>query len=74
MRQLLTLSLLASTSLINAQQCDWLTSASIDFDSNPSMPSEVMASAPGRLVIGRNTTGDFILRADALRSRGDGGT
>ena len=60
MRQLLTLSLLASTSLINAQQCDWLTSASIDFDSNPAMPSEVMASAPGRLVIGRNTTGDFI--------------
>lgn len=60
MRQLLTLSLLASTSWINAQQCDWLTSASIDYDSNPSMPSEVMASAPGRIVIGRNTTGDFV--------------
>jgi hypothetical protein len=60
MRHLLTLSLLASTALINAQQCDWLTSASIDYDSNPSMPSEVMASAPGRLVVARNTTGDFV--------------
>ena len=60
MHRLLTVSLLLCTTLIHAQQCDWLTSATIDYDMNPSMPSEVLASAPGRLVAARNTTGDFV--------------
>lgn len=60
MRKHLTLFTFASASLLHAQQCDWLTSAPIDYDSNPSMPSEVMASAPERLVVGRNTSGAFL--------------
>ncbi|MBL7938437.1 MAG: hypothetical protein JNL43_03680 [Flavobacteriales bacterium] len=61
MRHTLTLALLAvSAQFVRAQQCDWLTSASIDYDLNPTLPSEVIASAPGRLVIARNTTGYFI--------------
>lgn len=60
MRPILTLLLCCSMALLEAQQCSWLTSVSIDYDMNPSMPAEVLASAPGRLVIGRNTTGDFV--------------
>lgn len=42
------LSLALCTGL-SAQQVDWLTSASIDFNMNPGMPDEVLASAPGFL-------------------------
>ena len=44
MRRIPMLSLLFSATLIHAQQCEWLTSVSIDHDLNPSMPTEVMAT------------------------------
>lgn len=64
MRNLHTLSLLATTTLLHAQQCDWLTSASIDYDSNPSMANEVLAGAPGFVVAARQTSGVFLYGID----------
>lgn len=60
MRPLLTLSLLLSTTLIHAQQCDWLTNAAVEYELNPSLPNEVLAGAPGRLVLARQLSGDFV--------------
>lgn len=60
MRQLLTVSLVASTLLINAQQVDWLASWPMAFGANPAMTDQVLASAPGHLVGMRQATGTFI--------------
>lgn len=60
MRHAHSLFLSCITMGLQAQQCEWLTSAPIDYEMNPSMASEVLASAPGRLVTGRNTTGDYV--------------
>ncbi|MBL7952688.1 MAG: T9SS type A sorting domain-containing protein [Flavobacteriales bacterium] len=60
MRSYITLSVVALAAWSHAQDCQWLTSVPIEYDMNPSMPNEVMASAPGRLVVGRSSTGDFV--------------
>lgn len=60
MRRVLILCLLFSATLVHAQQCDWLTSATVEYELNPSMPNVVLAGAPGRLVLARQLSGDFV--------------
>jgi hypothetical protein len=50
--------LLVSTG--HAQQVDWLTSAPVTFNSNPSMTDQVLTSAPGYLVGMRQLSGVFV--------------
>jgi len=43
-----------------AQQVDWLTSAPVAYTMNPSMPDQVLTSAPGYLVGERQLSGVFV--------------
>ena len=58
--RLFTLSLVAALATVaSAQQVDWLTSAPVAYTMNPSMPDQVLTSAPGYLVAERQMSGDL---------------
>lgn len=64
MRHRLTFFLLLSASLIHGQQCDWLTSAPVAYENNPSMANVVLASAPDKLIAARQVSGVFVYGSD----------
>ncbi|MGV3637501.1 MAG: hypothetical protein ACO1NQ_07620, partial [Flavobacteriales bacterium] len=64
MRHTLVLIILGCTAALRAQQCTWLSSEPLAYESNPSMPNVVLASAPDRLVAALQNSGVFIYGSD----------
>lgn len=64
MRNLLVLSIMGCTAVLRAQQCTWLHAEPLAYESNPSMPNVVVASAPERLVAAWQNSGVFIYGSD----------